>query len=185
MDEYPLAHFARQCRLRGCFAINLRSNYTGNDVYVLEIFLPDSNKDEDPLTSLSKILETMKKEFNNFRLSSGEELGDELSVDVIEFQNGKKHQTLQVTRSLLSLEPLQNGGEIMWVDSSNHQLIDVEQCEIDVNHPQELGTKKTSGREHKNTGVKIEIPYEDILHYSKRSRCDAARNLQGKNTLKN
>ncbi|GFS38058.1 P-loop containing nucleoside triphosphate hydrolases superfamily protein [Actinidia rufa] len=170
MAEYPFAHFARKCRLRDCFAISLRSDYTGNDIYVLEIFLPARNKDEDPLSSLSKILETMKKEFNTFRLASGEELGEKLSVEVIEFQNGQKRhyvQTLQVTGSLPSLEPLQNGGEIIEVDLSDHQSIDAEQCEIDVTHPQELGTKKTSDREHKNTGVKIEILYEDILHYSK------------------
>ncbi|XP_057511836.1 protein NLP7-like isoform X3 [Actinidia eriantha] len=181
MAEYPLAHFARQCRLRGCFAINLRSNYTGNNVYVLQIFLPDNNKDEDPLTSLSKILETMKKKFKTFRLASGEVLVKELSVDIIEFQNGELHhcvQALQVTKSLPSLEPSQNGGERIQVDSSYHQLNDAEQCVIDVNHPQELGIKKTSGREHKNTGVRIEISYEDILHYSKRSRSDAAENLQ-------
>ncbi|XP_057511338.1 protein NLP6-like [Actinidia eriantha] len=179
--EYPLAYFARQCRLRGCFAISLRSNYTENDVYVQEIFLPTSNKDEDPLTALTKILETMKKEFKTFRLASGEELGEELSVEVIEFQNGQKlHyvQTLQVTGSLPSLEPLQNGGDIIQVDSTDHQLIDAEQCEIDLNHPQELGTKKTSSREDKSTGVRIEIPCEDILHYSKMSRRDAARNLE-------
>ena len=73
----------------------------------------------------------------------------------------------------------------MQVDSSDHQSIDAEQLEIDVNHPQELGIKKTSGREHKNTGVRIEIPYKNILHYSKLSRSDAARNLEGKNALKN
>ncbi|XP_057511336.1 uncharacterized protein LOC130793585 isoform X2 [Actinidia eriantha] len=181
MAEYPLARFARKYRLRDCFAIILRSDYIENDIYVLEIFLPTRNKDEDPLSSLSKILETMKKEFNTFRLASGEELGEKLSVEVIEFQNGQKRhyvQTLQVTGSLPSLKPLQNGGEIMEVDSSDHQSIDAEQSEIDVTHPHELGTKKTSDREHKNTGVRIEIPYEDILHYSKLSRRDAARNLQ-------
>ncbi|PSS11212.1 hypothetical protein CEY00_Acc15556 [Actinidia chinensis var. chinensis] len=174
--EYPFAHFARQCRLRGCFAINLRSNYTGNNVYVLQIFLPDINKDEDPLTSLSKILETMKKKFKTFRLASGEVL-----VSIIEFQNGEQHhcvQALQVTGYLPSLEPSQNGGERIEADSSDHQLNDAEQCVIDVNHPQELGTKMTSGREHKNTGVRIEILYEDILRYSKLSRSIAARKLE-------
>ena len=70
----------------------------------------------------------------------------------------------------------------MQVDSSDHQSIDAEKSEINVNHPQELGTKKTSGREHKNTGVRIEIPY---VHDSKLRRNDAARNLKAKNTLKN
>ncbi|GFS38079.1 regulatory particle non-ATPase 12A [Actinidia rufa] len=87
MAEYPLVHVVRQCKLRGYFAINLRSKYTGNDDYVLEIFFPDSNKDEDPLTSLSKILETMKTEFKTFTLASGEILVKELSVAIIEFQN--------------------------------------------------------------------------------------------------
>ncbi|GFS38078.1 hypothetical protein Acr_00g0055500 [Actinidia rufa] len=147
MAEYPLAHFAREWRLKGCFTISLRSNYTGNDVYVLEIFLPANNKDQDPLSSLSKILETMKKEFKTFTLAYGEVMGKELSVEVIEFQHGQKRHyvhTLQVTGSLPSLEPLQNGGEIIQVDSSDHQSIHAEQCVIDVNHLQELGTKKTS-----------------------------------------
>ncbi|XP_057511322.1 protein NLP6-like isoform X2 [Actinidia eriantha] len=181
MAEYPLAHFAQNCKLKGCFAISLWSNYTGNDVYILEIFLPTSNRDEDYLTLLSKILETMKKEFNTFWLASGEKLGEKLSVEVIEFQNGQKRhyvQTLHVTGSLPSLEPLQNGGKIVQVNSSDHQSNDAEQCEIDGNHPQELGTKKTSGREHKKTGVSIEIPCEDIMKYSKLSRSNAAKNLQ-------
>ncbi|XP_057511320.1 protein NLP6-like isoform X2 [Actinidia eriantha] len=147
MAEYPLAHLARRCRLRENFAISLRSNYTGNDVYVLEIFMPTSNQDEVSLTLLSKILETMKKEFKTFTLTSGEVLGKELSVEVIEFQNGQKRhyvQTLQVNGSWPSLEPLQNEREIMQVDSSDHQSIDAEQWEIDATHLQELGTKKTS-----------------------------------------
>ncbi|GFS38077.1 hypothetical protein Acr_00g0055490 [Actinidia rufa] len=164
MVEYPLAHFARE---------NLYAHHQQRRRSAQLIEQDIGNNER------SKILETMK-EIKNFTLASGEVLGKELSVEVIEFQNGQKYhvQTLNVTGSLPSLEPLQNGGEIVQVDSSNHQSSDVEQCEIDGNHPQELGTKKTSGREHKNIGVIIDIPYEDILHYSKLSRCDAARYLQ-------
>ncbi|GFS38065.1 NIN like protein 7 [Actinidia rufa] len=75
-------------QIKGLFRNKLAEQvYTGNDDYVLEIFLSDSNKDEDPLSSLSKILETMKKEFKTFSLASGEVLVKELSVHIIEFQN--------------------------------------------------------------------------------------------------
>ncbi|GMQ05899.1 hypothetical protein CsSME_00050717 [Camellia sinensis var. sinensis] len=62
--DYPLAHFARVEELGGCFAICLQSSCTGNDIYVLECFMPPSHKDYgNQQTALRKILETMKKNF--------------------------------------------------------------------------------------------------------------------------
>ncbi|CAL5438801.1 unnamed protein product [Camellia sinensis] len=95
---YPLAHCAHADELRGCFAICLQSSCTGKDIYVLECFMPPSNKDySNQQTALKKILETMKKNFKTFKLASGEELGEHLCIEEISFQN----DSLQVSQSTL------------------------------------------------------------------------------------
>ncbi|KAH7840963.1 hypothetical protein Vadar_023924 [Vaccinium darrowii] len=108
VDEYPLVPYARRCKLSGWFTICLQSFYTGNDIYVLEFFLPARSKvDENIPTKLSFILGTMEKNFKTFRLASGKELGELMSVDIIDFQNDQKMcsvQSIQATRdfSILS-----------------------------------------------------------------------------------
>ncbi|KAL7189107.1 hypothetical protein ACSBR1_038885 [Camellia fascicularis] len=52
--DYPLAHYARDVKLGGCFAICLQSSCTGNDTYVLECFMPPSNKDYYGLVELQQ-----------------------------------------------------------------------------------------------------------------------------------
>ncbi|XP_058203725.1 protein NLP4-like [Rhododendron vialii] len=42
----------------------------------------------------------------------------------------------------------------------------------------EGGPRETQERQHKNTGVRIEVSLDDILKYSKKSRNDAAKKLQ-------
>ncbi|CAL5335607.1 unnamed protein product [Camellia sinensis] len=126
LTEYPLAHYARKAALSGCFAICLESNYTGNDVYVLEFFMPMSNNaSEDPHTSLGKILETMRKNFRCLRVASREELGEELHIEDITIQNGEKLDPVQIPQTTISLPQLelsQSEVEVMQVDSSDQQL---------------------------------------------------------------
>ncbi|KAH7841444.1 hypothetical protein Vadar_029943 [Vaccinium darrowii] len=70
--------------------------YTGNDIYVLEFFLSTRSKDnENILTTLNFILGTMEKNFKTFRLASGKELGELMSLEVIYFQNDQKIQFVQ------------------------------------------------------------------------------------------
>ncbi|XP_058203644.1 protein NLP6-like isoform X2 [Rhododendron vialii] len=62
--EYPLVPFARHCKLSGWFTICLHSSYTGEDVYILEFFLPKSGEDnENTLTTVDMILRTIKENF--------------------------------------------------------------------------------------------------------------------------
>ncbi|KAH7840589.1 hypothetical protein Vadar_018926 [Vaccinium darrowii] len=104
LNEYPLVPYARLCKLSGWFAICLQNVYTGNDIYVLEFFLSARSKDdENILTTLSFILGTLQKKFKTFRLASGRELGELMSVEVIYFHNGQKShsvQTIQASRFL-------------------------------------------------------------------------------------
>ncbi|CAL5362183.1 unnamed protein product [Camellia sinensis] len=198
--DYPLAHYARDHKLGCCFAICLQSSCTGNDVYVLECFMQPSNKDyyANQQTGLRKILETMKKNFLTFKLASGEELGGHLYIEEIPFQNGEKIDSVQMsqtTKSLSRLEPLQSGGEMSQLDLLNQQSMDAlnngsnvvsaERSNIDVTCLQEKGKTKRPKRVHNKTGVKIEIPLDDILQNSKKSIEVAADNLQvSRSTLK-
>ncbi|KAA8539137.1 hypothetical protein F0562_025829 [Nyssa sinensis] len=89
VTEYPMVYWARYCKLFGCFAICLKSSHTGVDDYILEFFLPpDEINYEHPRPQiLDKILETMKQHFRSFKVASGEPLGVELFVEVI--NNGR------------------------------------------------------------------------------------------------
>ncbi|GMQ05905.1 hypothetical protein CsSME_00050717 [Camellia sinensis var. sinensis] len=198
--DYPLAHYARYHKLGCCFAICLQSSFTGNDIYVLECFMPPSNKDYygNQQTALRKILETMKKNFHSFKLASGEELGGHLYIEEIPFQNGEKLDSVQMsqtTKSLPMLEPLQSGREMIQLDLSNQQSMDAlnnesnvvsaERSNIDVTCSQEKGKTKRPKRVHNKTGVKIEIPLDDILQNSKKSIQAAADDLKvSRSTLK-
>ncbi|KAI7988953.1 Protein NLP6 [Camellia lanceoleosa] len=198
--DYPLADYARDEELGGCFAICLQSSCTRNDIYVLECFMPPSNKDYygNQQTALRKILETMKKNFRTFKLASGEELGGHLYIEEIPFQNGEKLDSVQMsqtTKSLPMLEPLQSGREMTQLNLSNQQSMDAlnnesnvvsaERSNIDVTCSQEKGKAKRPKRVHNKTGVKIEIPLDDILQNSKNSIQVAADNLQvSRSTLK-
>ncbi|GMQ05887.1 hypothetical protein CsSME_00050717 [Camellia sinensis var. sinensis] len=198
--DYPLAHYARYDTLGCCFAICLQSSCTGNDIYVLECFMPPSNKDYygNQQTALRKILETMRKNFRTFKLASGEELGGHLYIEEIPFQNGERLDSVQMsqtTKSLPMLEPLQSGREMTQLDLSNQQSMDAlnnesnvvsaERSNIDVTCSQEKGKTKRPKTVHNKTGVKIEIPLDDILQNSRRSIQVAADNLKvSRSTLK-
>ncbi|KAI8569814.1 hypothetical protein RHMOL_Rhmol02G0305800 [Rhododendron molle] len=98
--EYPFLPYARQCKLSGWFAICLQSIWTGNEVYVLEFFLPVRSKDnENILTTLSLILGTMEEHFETFKLASGQELGEILYLEVIDFQNGQKSHSVHMIKA--------------------------------------------------------------------------------------
>ncbi|KAI8555745.1 hypothetical protein RHMOL_Rhmol05G0198700 [Rhododendron molle] len=114
---YPLVPYARLCKLRAWFAIGLQSSYTANDIYVVEFFLPTSYRYVDnSWTSLGFILGTMEENFKTFKLASGQEFGDLLSLGVTDFRNSQKlHsvQLIQATRFSPSLEPLKDGGVML------------------------------------------------------------------------
>ncbi|XP_028113572.1 protein NLP7-like [Camellia sinensis] len=101
----------------------------------------------------------------------------------------------QTTKSLPRLEPLQSGGEMTQLDSSNQQSIDAlnngsnvvsaERCNIDVTCSQEKGKTRRPKRVYNRTRVKIEIPLDDILQNSTKSSQAAADDLKvSRSTLK-
>ncbi|KAL5216110.1 hypothetical protein ABZP36_007511 [Zizania latifolia] len=65
IEDYPLAHHARKFGLHAAVAIRLRSTYTGNDDYILELFLPvncrGSGEQQMLLNNLSSTMQRMCK----------------------------------------------------------------------------------------------------------------------------
>ncbi|KAL3832994.1 hypothetical protein ACJIZ3_007730 [Penstemon smallii] len=87
ITDYPLAHFAQRARLNASFAICLQSSHTGNDIYVIEFFLqyPTGSKQGYPM--LLFLLKKMKINLKSFKIASDRQLGEELVVKVIDFEN--------------------------------------------------------------------------------------------------
>ncbi|KAG5563515.1 hypothetical protein RHGRI_006073 [Rhododendron griersonianum] len=230
LAEYPLVHYARLLEFRGWFTLCVQSSYTANDIYVLEFFLPTSNRwGDNSQTSLSLILGTMEENFRTFKLASGQEPGDLFSVEVMDFQNGLKLHSVEKIQAkgrgvmlqpghldqppmdaisnetnvvseaqkynLPSLEPLQSGKVTTQLDSSDQLSMDHSKNahNVDVTAERNIimvtssdsegGPRETQERQHKNTGVRIEVSLDDILKYSKKSRNDAAKKLQASDSV--
>lgn len=82
ITDYSFSHIARQLGLTSSFAISLQSHRTGEDIYVIELFLP-SYKTRDPRSFLNSLLATMKQHLKSFKIVSGQNLGKELYVEVL------------------------------------------------------------------------------------------------------
>ncbi|VVA93486.1 unnamed protein product [Arabis nemorensis] len=84
--DYPLVHYARMFKLASCFAVCLKSSYTGEDEYVLEFFLPPTITDKSEQDCLlGSLLQTMKQHYSSLKVVSGTELCEnEMSIEVVE-----------------------------------------------------------------------------------------------------
>nr|XP_010912769.2 LOW QUALITY PROTEIN: protein NLP2-like [Elaeis guineensis] len=72
---YPLAHHARKYGLCAAVAIRLRSTYTGNDDYILELFLPVSCRGgEEQQLLLNNLSSTMQRICKSLRTVSDAEI---------------------------------------------------------------------------------------------------------------
>ncbi|KAF7150300.1 hypothetical protein RHSIM_Rhsim02G0245400 [Rhododendron simsii] len=192
IGESPLVTYSRLCELTGWFKVCLQSSYTGDELYVLEFYLDKSyENDENILTKLRLILGTMEEYSETLKLASGQELGEVLSVEVINFQNYQRSHSIQMipaTRSIPSLELLEDGGVILQKGqldqptmdpSSNRQNVVTAERNILVASSSNEGKRKMQDREHKKAGVKIEVSLEEILKCSNMKRNSAARKLNG------
>ncbi|KAI7987797.1 Protein NLP6 [Camellia lanceoleosa] len=124
ITEYPLAHYTRECSFTGCFAICLQESNTGDDVIVLEFFLPPSYTEGggDPRFILFSLVATMRQHLKSFKVASGEELGDALSVEVFDFSRDDKLDHFQIPQIARSPDRIENGGEL----ASYQQLLQVD-----------------------------------------------------------
>ncbi|XP_047959156.1 protein NLP9 [Salvia hispanica] len=75
VNDYPLVHHARKFGLNAAIAIRIRSVYTGNNDYILEIFLPINMKTSvEHQLLLSNLSVTMQQINKSLRIVSNTEL---------------------------------------------------------------------------------------------------------------
>ncbi|XP_058203699.1 protein NLP7-like isoform X2 [Rhododendron vialii] len=208
LAEYPLLPYAQLCNFHGWFTICLQSSYTANDIYVLEFFLPTSERYHDnSWTSLSLILGTMEENFRTFKLASGQELGDLLSVEVMDFQNGLKLHSVKKIQAKgrgVMLQPghldqppmdaISNETNVV-SEAQKYNLPSLEPLQsgkvttqldssdqLSMDHSKNahnvITTKRNVIMVTSSDSERIEVSLDDILKYSKKSRNDAAKKLQ-------
>ncbi|CAL5364142.1 unnamed protein product [Camellia sinensis] len=118
ITEYPLAHYACRYGLTGSFAIYLRSGYIEDNVYMLEFLLPPNYiEGKDPRIALVSLLTTMKQHCKSFKVAFGEELGEELSIEVLDFSEDGKLYSFPIPQTARTPNRMDNGEEIVWLDA--------------------------------------------------------------------
>ncbi|KAG8481310.1 hypothetical protein CXB51_026072 [Gossypium anomalum] len=87
ISDYPLVHHARKCNLNAAVAIRLRSTYTGDDDYILELFLPINLKGgSEQQLLLNNLSGTMQRICRSLRTVSDVEIDEGSKIEV---QRGK------------------------------------------------------------------------------------------------
>ncbi|CAL5359379.1 unnamed protein product [Camellia sinensis] len=189
ITQYPLAHYAREHGLKGCFAICMRSSYTGDNVYVLEFFLPPNyTKGGDPRIALVPLLTTMKKDCKSLKVASGEELGEKLSIEVLDFSEDGKLYSFQIPQTAKSPIRMENGEEMVFLDLSDQQLPKVdaidtgnnvvsnsEENNIVVTSSHQQCIINSSQRPQRKAGIPISL--EDLQQHFGMKLDDAAKSL--------
>ncbi|PKU84868.1 Protein NLP6 [Dendrobium catenatum] len=114
--EYPLVHYAQMFGLGSCFALCFGSSHSGDDIYVVEFFLPSDCKDPIKQDALLESISTLvKHSLRSLKVITGAEVeGLPLGkIDMITYANnaiitnkvaGRKRGK---TEKIISLEILQ------------------------------------------------------------------------------
>lgn len=108
--DYALVLGARKVDLKGGFAICLQSTYTASlVVYIIELFLPTNQTGyRQPWIFLTSILDTMKQQFKTFKLSTGEEIGSDLPVAVLQTSEDDPLDPFVICKTMHAGEGLRN-----------------------------------------------------------------------------
>ncbi|XP_027174639.1 protein NLP6-like [Coffea eugenioides] len=154
ITEYPLVPIARRLKYSACFAVCLQSYCSNNCIYVLEFFLPTYEEDEDededeadygededeagyeedeadygdPRTLLNSLMETLKERLgSSFKIASGQELGQKLTVEVIKVSPEDKFDSFEICNTTRSestpgLVEVQEGAGMAQLDCSSQQV---------------------------------------------------------------
>ncbi|CAL5435850.1 unnamed protein product [Camellia sinensis] len=176
ITEYPFAHYTRKFGFTGSFAICLRSSYIEDiedNVYTLEFFLPPNyTEGRDLRTALVPLLTTMKQHCKSFKVASGEELGEELSIEVLDFSEDGKLYSYQIPQTARSPNRMENGEQmdldlfdqqlpkVDVVDTGNNVVSNAEENNIVVTSVQQNCIINLSQRLQRKAGIPISL--EDL-----------------------
>lgn len=121
--NYPMVQYSLNCGSIACFTICLRSSFPKYTECVLEFFLPSQEMDSFyPQTLLNSLLETVKEHLPYYMVASGEQLGQVLSVDVINTSTTRnEHKSFEIGKPESSLSYHQdstNEGDILYIEKS-------------------------------------------------------------------
>lgn len=171
--EQPLAHYVQAARLEICFAICLKSSYTGSSLYVIDFFLsPHSTKYEYSRT-LCFLLSMMKQMLKSFKVASGRQLAEELIFEV-HFGDASQNITGFRTANQLTVE---KSGDV----ASN---IDQEQERNIADAINQVGDEAQHITDHVNfeserdrSSTSFRVSYEQLKSQFGKNRKDAAKNL--------
>ncbi|WOG83079.1 hypothetical protein DCAR_0102253 [Daucus carota subsp. sativus] len=124
--SYPLAHYLGNCGSVDCFTMCLHNYTTGDKDYVIEFFLPHEQMDSQcPESLLNSLLETLRQHFKTFVLASGEKLGTEMSVKVIDSFMYHESESFKIVCPNLSFprQKIQQPGRgVSWLTPSAWKL---------------------------------------------------------------
>ncbi|KAK1403044.1 hypothetical protein POM88_002649 [Heracleum sosnowskyi] len=168
-NNQPLAHYSLNCGSIACFTICLRSIFPKYRECVVEFFLPSQEMDSFyPQTLLNSLLATMKERPPYFMLASGEQLGELLSVDVINtstmHNRPESFKIGQHKSSLSDHEDSKKEGDILFIEKSN----------VAINSDEAT----TSGETSKRTPVNVALITDlDELEEESLMKCTESKSL--------
>uniref|UniRef100_A0A5B7AKN0 Putative Plant regulator RWP-RK family protein isoform 2 n=1 Tax=Davidia involucrata TaxID=16924 RepID=A0A5B7AKN0_DAVIN len=143
ISEYPLVHHARKFGLNAAVAIRLRSTYTGDDDYILELFLPVNMKGStEQQLLLNNLSGTMQRICKSLRTVSTAELAGAEGFK-FGFQKG----------SVPNFPPMalsRRSSQEALLDSSNLNSID--QMPLNMPDPRSVGIEADGSREQTTSG---------------------------------
>ncbi|XP_028548802.1 protein NLP3 isoform X1 [Dendrobium catenatum] len=105
--EYPLVHYAQMFGLGSCFALCFGSSHSGDDIYVVEFFLPSDCKDPIKQDALLESISTLvKHSLRSLKVITGAEVeGLPLGkIDMITYANNEMKQIQYALPKLNTLE---------------------------------------------------------------------------------
>ncbi|XP_027343416.1 protein NLP9-like [Abrus precatorius] len=174
ISEYPLVHHARKYNLNAAVAIRLRSTYTDDDDYVLELFLPANIKgSSEQQLLLDNLSSTMQRICRSLRTVSDTELsGIQRSQEGFKEKNVPNFFRLPMKNSQI---PLKNGDQD-YVQKTSLKATNLRNNGIEPSHNRETNGSKRKVEKNRSTSEK-NVSLNVLQHYFSGSLKDAAKSI--------